>query len=333
MKKISIDILSILRYIMNTLQFLDIEEEELDKYFDEKNLFYDLEDLEVNKFKFFKYYTSNYNLTSIYQLSNIEKDNLNLNFLFLKNNHNKKFFNYHIFFDEVFNKELNITYLIYSVVDYDRISSFIMFKNNEDYSIIKKYLEDLEVNSKLTIKNFLKLSNIEDKSFFFNKKELELLELIDNFKFSIIEKEEEDLEEKLRLIEDILDLIDLKIDLFKSIMKNNATKINTSIKTKNTSINTKKIRLNFLIKNTSLLKEYTSFYKEEKDLVYLEKDLEVLNTLNAKYSSFYDEKTLLEKELEELRIKEDNFKNSSYYEEDSCDSYDNFNYYSYYKNF
>lgn len=318
---------------MNTLQFLNIEEEELDKYYDEKNLFYDLEDLEVNKYNFFKYYTSNYNLTSIYQLSNTEKDNLNLNFLFLKNNHNMKFFNYNIFFDEVFNKELNITYLIYSVVNYDKTTSFIMFKNNKDYSIIKKHLEDLEVNSKLTIKNFLKLSNIEDKSFFFNKKELELLELIDNFKFSIIEKEEEDLEEKLRLIEDILELIDLKIDLFKSMMKNNAIKKNNLIKTKHTSINTKRIKLNFLIKNTSLLKEYTSFYEEEKDLVYLEKDLEVLNILNSKYSSFYDKKTLLKEELEELRIKEDKFKHSSFYEEDNLEEYDNFNYYSYYKNF
>lgn len=340
MKLVNVLIMNVLRYFMNTFQFMNEEfkREELSKYYDKSNPFYDLEELEENKFKFFSYYTSNYDLSKVYQLSNNDKTSLNLEFLFIKNNHNSKFYEYNIFFKEVFNKTLNLTFLIYSVVTFDNISSFIVFKNNEDYLRVKHYLEELEESNNLTIKNFLKLDKIEDKSFFFNKRELELLKDIDNFKYSITSNSIEHYLEELSFYKDLVYLIDLKIDLFKSIMINNSIKLNKNVKLSKSSLNVlklNKISSNFFSKsnNHNDLEKITKFYLNEKDLKQLEKDLEVLDILISKYSYFSSKIEDLEDKLEELDKKEDLFKFSSLLNlnEDNLEDYDNFNYYSYYK--
>lgn len=342
MNEVQLLIMNVVRYFMNTFQFMNEEflEVELEKYYDKHNIFYDLEELEEFKFKFFSFITSTYDLTKVYQLSNNDKSSLNLEFLFLKNNHNSKFYEYNIFFKEVYNKTLNLTYLVYSVVEYDKISSFIVFKNNEDYLKVKSYLEELEKSFNLTIKNFLKLDKIEDKSFFFNKKELELLEDIDKFKFKVTSKTYEDYLEELSFYKDLVYLIDLKIDLFKSIMINNSIKLNKNVKLSKSSFNLhnfNKISSNFFSKssNHNDLDKITNFYLKEYDLKQLEKDLEVLEVLISKYDYFLSKVELLEDKLEDLDKKEDLFKFSSLLNlnEDNLEDYDNFNYYSYYKNF
>ena len=341
MKLVNVLIMDVLRYFMNTFQFMteEFRREELSKYYDKSNSFYDLEDLEENKFKFFSYYTTSYDLSKVYQLTNNDKINLNLEFLFIKNNHNSKFYEYNIFLKEVFNKTLNLTFLVYSVVTFDNISSFIVFKNNEDYLRVKHYLEELEKSNNLTIKNFLKLDKIEDKSFFFSKKELELLKDIDNFKYNITSNSIEYYLEELSFYKDLVYLIDLKIDLFKSIMTNNSIKLNKNVKlSTKTSLNVlklNKISSNFFSKSTNHndLDKITKFYLNEKDLKQLEKDLEVLDILISKYNFFSSRIEELEDKLEELNKKEDLFKFSSLLNlnEDSLEDYDNFNYYAYYK--
>ena len=367
MQEASINLQSILFYlIFKTLQLMKIEN--LEEYYNEDNKFYDIEELEEYKQKAFSYY-SKYLLNEdlIFRLEDEDKTLLNMSYLFLKRSHNLFLDKYNILFKEVFNKDLDLSYLVYSIVLNDGLLSFIIFSSIEDKDKVKDFLKS-NSKSSLTLKNFIKLDTIKDKSFYFNDKELELLEDIDKTKYSVFDYDKdfynskilearsnkEDKARELDICKEVLEVLDSKIDLFKTIMTNNSLRINKSIKLSKTCLKTSKINkvsLKYLSNSSNRqdLDLFIKFFEDKEDYKELQKDLEVLNILDYKKDKleesigyykesigyYEDSISYYEDKIEELEDKEDYFKFSSLLnlDKDTIEDYDNFNYNSYYKEF
>lgn len=257
-----------------------------------------INDLSESKQSFIKSILFNpYKPYKIVKINDGLKSFLGLNFLFLKNNHNKKVGEYSVFFDVVKIK-LNITYkvLCYSVVRFDRIDTYLIFNYQS------KGFNDL-----------LQLKNIPYKndSIGLNDRDKKLLKQIDSFKFKVYDLSDI-LNDILKIESDIEILTDKKDS---EILKLDVRQVKKL----------KRFNLNYMssYKHRDDLKMFKSLFSKnlsnkktkqlDSQIFYKEKRLDYLNDRLVKNLS-YDKSESVFKTL--LFLEKTEYKDLSLYDSD-----------------
>lgn len=229
-------------------------------------------------------------------------DFFNVTFLYYKKNHHLKYDKYSCFWKEYtfrYDNGETETYWIYSIVLHDETNTFIVFNDNVSITF-KKLVYNL---SKLNYMDFLKKRNID-----ITDKEKQLLSMIEEYKYPVYEKDNDDTHKSIQFCKEVLDT------LYKE----------------QSVINDRKT---FLLKDKLIRATKTKNQYHIKSVIKsLKRNKQAYNACLMKIYTFTDKLDHLQEPL--LKAEDDfKFKSLLMNEEDDIDIYDNFNYDDYYKSF